>query len=280
MGFKAVMRWLVVCVLAAVSVPVWATGYISRTLNHPFPGGVAVLQLGEGGSAPPTVVYRDHPVMVLKDSDQLWIALVGIGLDVKPGVQSATVGSGSSQRSIQFTVNPRDYKSQHITLRNQKHVSPDPEQLKRFEREYDAQMKAYAQFRDQMPSNIRLDRPVQGRLSSPFGLRRFFNGEERNPHSGLDFAVPTGTPVKAPADGVVTIVDDYYFNGKTIFIDHGQGLITMYCHLSAQDVKVGQVVKRGQVIGKVGATGRATGPHLHWNVSLNNQRVDPALFID
>ncbi|NLZ10828.1 MAG: M23 family metallopeptidase, partial [Alcaligenaceae bacterium] len=168
----------------------------------------------------------------------------------------------------------------HITLRNQKHVSPDPEQLKRFEREYDAQMKAYAQFRDQMPSNIRLDRPVQGRLSSPFGLRRFFNGEERNPHSGLDFAVPTGTPVKAPADGVVTIVDDYYFNGKTIFIDHGLGLITMYCHLSAQDVKVGQVVKRGQVIGKVGATGRATGPHLHWNVSLNNQRVDPALFID
>ena len=280
MGFKVVMRWLAVCVLAAVAVPVWAKGYISRTLDHPFPGGVVVLQLGEGGTSAPTVVYRDHPVMVLKDSDQRWIALVGIGLDVKPGVQSATIGSGSRQRSIEFTVNPREYKSQHITLRNQKHVTPDPEQLKRIEREYDVQMKAYAQFRDQLPSNIRLDRPVQGRLSSPFGLRRFFNGEERNPHSGLDFAVPTGTPVKAPADGVVTIVDDFYFNGKTIFIDHGQGLITMYCHLSAQDVKVGQVVKRGQVIGKVGATGRATGPHLHWNVSLNNQRVDPALFID
>lgn len=274
------MRWLAVLFFAGVSVQAAAQGYISRTLNHPFPGGVAVLDLGAEASAAPAVQYRDHPVMVLKDSDQRWIAVVGIGLDVKPGGQSVTVGTGGNQRSIAFNVNSREYKSQHITLRNQKHVSPDPEQLKRFEREYAVQMKAYAQFRDQIPSNIRLDRPVQGRLSSPFGLRRFFNGEERNAHSGLDFAVPTGTPVKAPADGVVTIVDDFYFNGKTVFIDHGHGLVTMYCHLSAQDVMVGQTVKRGQVIGKVGATGRATGPHLHWNVSLNNQRVDPALFID
>ena len=274
------LRWLAVVVAAGFSFQAAAQGYISRTLNHPFPGGVAVLDLGTDAPQAPSVHYRDHPVMVLKDSDQRWIALVGIGLDVKPGVQSVVLGSGANQGSLPFTVNPREYKSQHIKLRNQKHVSPDPEQLKRFEREYDVQMKAYAQFRDQMPSNIRLDRPVKGRLSSPFGLRRFFNGEERNPHSGLDFAVPTGTPVKAPADGVVTIVDDFYFNGKTVFIDHGQGLVTMYCHLSAQSVDVGQVVKRGQVIGKVGATGRATGPHLHWNVSLNNQRVDPALFID
>lgn len=151
--------------------------------------------------------------------------------------------------------------------------------MKRYQREYQEQIDAYRSFRPTTPSNISLDKPVDGRLSSPFGLRRFFNGEERNPHSGLDFAVPQGTPVKAPADGVVTIVADYFFNGKTVFIDHGQGLVTMYCHLSAFDVQVGDVVKRGQVIGRVGATGRATGPHLHWNVSLNNARVDPALFI-
>lgn len=256
-----------------------AQGYISRTLNQPFPGGVAVIELG-AVEAPPAVFYRDNPVMVLKDSDERWIALVGIGLDVKPGVQSVSVQSVQGARQQSFSVQPREYKSQHIRLKNQKHVSPDPAQLKRFEREYKAQTDAYAQFRPGVPSNILFDRPVQGgRLSSPFGLRRFFNGEERNPHSGLDFAVPTGTPVMAPADGVVTIVDNYFFNGKTVFLDHGQGLVTMYCHLSAQDVVVGQQVKRGEVIGKVGATGRATGPHLHWNVSLNNQRVDPALFL-
>ena len=130
------------------------------------------------------------------------------------------------------------------------------------------------------PSNLLLDRPVNGgRLSSPFGLRRFFNGQERNPHSGLDFAVPSGTPIKAPAAGVVVLVGDYFFNGKTVFLDHGQGFVSMFCHMSAIDVKVGDEVPRGGGGGQGGATGAATGPHLHWNVSLNDARVDPAIFI-
>jgi len=110
-------------------------------------------------------------------------------------------------------------------------------------------------------------------------VRRFFNGEERNPHSGLDFAASTGTPIKAPAAGKVILVGDYFFNGKTVFVDHGQGLISMFCHLSAIDVELGQEIPRGGVLGKVGSTGRATGPHLHWNVSLNGSRIDPAIFI-
>ena len=119
-----------------------------------------------------------------------------------------------------------------------------------------------------------------GRLKGAvFGLRRFFNGEERNPHSGLDFAAPSGAQIKAPAAGKVILIGDYFFNGKTVFVDHGQGLISMFCHLSAIDVKMGDELARGGDIGKVGATGRATGPHLHWNVSLNNVRVDPAIFI-
>ncbi|HBT32563.1 MAG TPA: M23 family peptidase [Pusillimonas sp.] len=274
---------LLVFVLALCSAaPVLAQtdGYIARSLQHPFPGGVAVLPLGSSNEPSPQVYYRDHPVMVLEDTDDQWIAVVGIGLDVSPGMESIQIKNATGTLSVlEFNVASREYKEQHIKLRNRKHVNPDPDQLKRFEREYEKQINAYAQFRPAGPSNILLDEPVSGPLSSPFGLRRFFNGEERNPHSGMDFAVPKGTPVKAPANGVVTIVDDFFFNGKTIFLDHGQGLITMYCHLSAADVEVGQVVERGQAIGKVGSTGRATGPHLHWNVSLNGERVDPAIFI-
>ncbi|MNV61088.1 Murein DD-endopeptidase MepM [compost metagenome] len=120
---------------------------------------------------------------------------------------------------------------------------------------------------------------MNGPLSSKFGVRRFFNGEERNPHSGLDFAVGAGTPIKTPAAGKVILIGNYFFNGNTVFVDHGQGFISMFCHMSKIDVKVGQQLARGGVVGKVGATGRATGPHMHWNISLNDARVDPAIFI-
>jgi len=258
---------------------VWTQGYVSRSLNKPVPGGVAVVAIGEFEEAP-TAKYGDKQILVMRDSDGIWIAVTGIDLKTSPGQETIHVEAGHKAFSVNFRVEPKRYKEQHIKLKNQRHVDPDPEQLARYEREYKAQIAAYDSYRPDLPSNVMLDRPVEGgRLSSPFGLRRFFNGQERNPHSGLDFAVPHGTPVKAPADGIVTIVDDYFFNGKTIFLDHGQGLVTMYCHLSAAEVQVGQQVKRGQVIGKVGATGRATGPHLHWNVSLNGNRVDPAIFI-
>ncbi len=256
-----------------------AQGYISRLLNQPVPGGVAVVALGQSPTAP-RVFYKEERVMVLRDSDQEWIAIVGVDLKTSPGRQLLKVDTKGGAREESFLVREKNYKAQHITLKNKSQVNPDPEQTRRFEREYKEQIDAYKNFREATPSNVVLDRPVSGRLSSPFGLRRFFNGEERNAHSGLDFAVPLGTAIKAPANGIVTIVADYFFNGKTVFIDHGQGFISMYCHLSEFDVKRGDLVERGQVIGRVGATGRATGPHLHWNISLNNVRVDPAIFIN
>jgi biotin carboxyl carrier protein len=253
-------------------------GYIERMLHRPVPGGVAVVRLPPSAQAP-RVFYNKNRVMVLRDTTDQWVAVVGIDLKTPVGTQSLSLGSGGPS-ALSFQVGKKEYKAQHIRLKNKSHVNPDPAQTQRFEREYKEQIEAYARFRETGPSNVMLDMPAKGRLSSPFGLRRFFNGEERNAHSGLDFAVPAGTQVKAPADGVVTIVADYFFNGKTVFIDHGQGFVTMYCHLSEFRVKPGQAVKRGQVIAASGATGRATGPHLHWNVSLNNTRVDPAIFID
>ncbi|OZI65218.1 peptidoglycan DD-metalloendopeptidase family protein [Bordetella genomosp. 1] len=265
--------------------PAWARAqgdaadYITRKLHFPVPGGVAVLRLGASATEP-EVRYLNKRVMVLPQPGNAWLAIVGIPLSVKPGSESVTVGSGASAARVPFTVGTKTYVAQHIKLKNKRQVNPDPDDLRRIERELAEQNAAYRAFRaGVVPSNVVLDAPVQGRLSSPFGLRRFFNGEERNPHSGLDFAVPSGTPVRAPAAGRVVLVGDYFFNGKTVFVDHGQGFISMFCHLSAIDVAVGDEVARGGVVGKVGATGRATGPHLHWNVSLNDARVDPAIFI-
>jgi len=257
-----------------------AAGYISRKLDARVPGGVAVLGLGDAESAP-EVTYLDRRVLVVREEGKQWIAVVGIPLSVKPGQEHIQVKDAAGQRKVAFTVGAKEYVAQHITLKNRRQVDPNPDDLKRIERELAEQLAAYARYRAGVtPSNLLLDRPVDGgRLSSPFGLRRFFNGQERNPHSGLDFAVPAGTPIKAPAAGVVVLVGDYFFNGKTVFLDHGQGLVSMFCHMSAIDVKVGDEVPRGGVVGKVGATGRATGPHLHWNVSLNDARIDPAIFI-
>lgn len=266
--------------LTAASVGVASDrGYIARTLHHAVPGGVAVVSLGITAHKP-EVRYNGSPTMVVKDSNDEWVAVVGIDLKTQPGRRAIQVTGDGGKQEIGFDVGSKEYAAQHIKLKNQKHVTPDPEQLKRYEREHAEQVEAYARFRPVGPSNVLLDAPVNGPLSSPFGLRRFFNGQERNAHSGLDFAVPRGTSVKAPADGVVTIVGDYFFNGRTVFVDHGQGFITMYCHLDAISVKKGQEVRRGDELGKVGATGRATGPHLHWNVSLNGNRVDPKIFLN
>lgn len=258
-----------------IGLPAHAEGFLSRLLDRPVPGGVAVVDLGDAAQRP-AARYRDRPVLVLREDGRRWIAVVGLPLTVKAGREQLQLDDGSTRS---FAVAARHYREQRITLKNQQQVTPNAANLARIERELAVQNDAYRQFSARQPSNLLFDRPVNGPLSSPFGLRRFFNGEERNPHSGLDFAVPAGTPVKAPAAGRVILVGDYFFNGKTVFVDHGQGLISMFCHLSQIGVKVGDELARGAVLGKVGATGRATGPHLHWNVSLNDARVDPAIFI-
>lgn len=267
-------RLLAACCALLLALPAHAEGFLGRLLDKPVPGGVAVIDLGDGPTAP-QVRYQDKPVLTVREDGKRWLAIVGIPLSVKPGEQRIEADG----RSLAFRVEPRHYREQRITLKNQRQVAPNPDDLKRIERELAEQTDAYRHFDPRQPSNLLFDKPVAGPLSSPFGLRRFFNGEERNPHSGLDFAVPAGTPVKAPAAGRVTLVGDYFFNGRTVFVDHGQGLVSMFCHLSKVEVKTGDELPRGAVLGRVGATGRATGPHLHWNVSLNDARVDPAIFI-
>lgn len=277
-----ILKVLIIAGTLAIGALVYANDSPINRLNKPVPGGIAVVKLPvpNVGSLP-EVSYHGKSVLVFRYENEVF-ALVGIPLKTSVGKQSIQMSvAGKKPTIITFEVGPKKYKEQHIKLKTNKHVNLSAKDQARFKREYQEQIAAYRQYRaGVVPSNIVLDRPVQGgHYSSPFGLKRFFNGQERNPHSGLDIAVPAGTPVKASADGVITIVGDYFFNGKTVFVDHGQGMISMYCHLSEINVKKGQRVKRGEVVGKVGSTGRATGPHLHWNVSLNDVRVDPAIFI-
>lgn len=284
---KIRMLWLLVT-FAAVMAPMFSHAEILsaaqiKPLHQPVPGGVALVELSgakQGNNAtPPTARYLDKPVLVSRTDTGRWVAVVGIPLSAPVGSQNLEVVQGGKKSTLSFTVGDKKYREQRITLKTNKHVDLSPEDLARYEREKKLQDDAYQVFSAQQPSHLLLDRPVKGPLSSPFGLKRFFNDQPRAPHSGLDFAVPTGTPVQAPAAGRVILVGDYFFNGKTVFVDHGQGMISMFCHLSAIDVKTGEQLARGQVLGKVGATGRVTGAHLHWNVSLNDARVDPAIFI-
>lgn len=240
------------------------------------PGGVVTLTVAPANAPRPDVRFAGRPVL-LQQGPGGWQAVVGLPLDTPPGEQAVEIGPEA--RRLAFQVSAKAYPEQRLTVKNPKMVSPDPEDLDRIAAERERQLQVRSQFRDVPVARTDLDLPTTGRLSSRFGLRRVFNGEPRAPHTGLDVAAPKGAPIRAPADGVVSLVDDLYFNGKTVFVDHGQGFVSMVCHLSEATVEVGRKVRRGELLGLVGNTGRATGPHLHWSVYLNGAAVDPALFI-
>jgi len=245
------------------------------------PGGVALIRLGAvtTPSDAPRAWLGDQPVLVASENGQ-WTAVVGLALDLPVGPQELRVDGGGQERILRFDVGTKKYPEQRIRLKDSGKVQLSPDDETRALGEIATIQNIKRRWRKADDTETRLVRPVVGRLASRFGLRRVFNGEPRAPHVGLDLAVPRGTPVKADAPGLVLAVGDYFFNGKTVFVDHGNGLISMYCHLGRIDVQVGDPVARGQVVGLSGMTGRASGPHLHWSVILNGVMVDPELFLD
>ena len=265
------------------------------------PGGIARLALGAAAVRPVAHLSDGGnagsvPVLVLGDALQ-WTALVGIPLGATPGQAFISVQTqGGGQREVGYTIAAKRYLEQRLTVAPGT-VDLSPENEARYERERMHLAKVMATFTEPVaepvkdaataanaanvaPSfSLRMQVPTLGRRSSSFGLRRVFNGKARNPHSGMDIAAATGTPVHAPLPGNVIDTGDYFFNGNTVWLDHGGGLISMMCHLRAIDVKPGDVLKTGDRLGAVGATGLVTGPHLHWGVLLNRTMVDPALFL-
>jgi murein DD-endopeptidase MepM/ murein hydrolase activator NlpD len=266
--------------LAAVlcAAPAFAAESFIAPRVAPVPGGVATLPIPGAPDQMPAASLDDRPVMVVRKGDA-WLAIVGIALSTEPGEYHLdVVDPAKGELRIPFTVQPKTYREQHLKVApNQVNLSPEDEA--RVIRETKIVRAALEAFTPGSPSTLRLAQPVPGPRSDSFGKRRIFNGESRSPHSGMDIAAPTGTPIKAPLAGRVVDVGSYFFNGNNVVVDHGQGLVTMYCHLSKIRVEVGQELKRGEVLGDVGTTGRVTGAHLHWGVSLNGAMVDPALFL-
>ncbi len=245
--------------------------------ENAVPGGVKIIRLDVRGSAMPYVDADGHRALVVQDGAN-WVAIIGIPLSAPLATRQVVVHSNQGRQEIDFTVGEKHYASQSLKVAPGK-VNPSASDQARVNRERVQIDQDLSRWSDGEPQNLRMEQPVPGVRSSSFGLRRIFNGESRNPHSGMDIAAPIGTPVKVPIAGTVIDTGEFFYNGNTVFVDHGRGLISMYCHLSAIDVTPGQHVAAGAILGEVGMTGRVTGPHLHWALMLNRAWVDPELFV-
>jgi len=275
------MKFLTKLAVVAATTALFSAQLFALPQHNPVPGGIAVIPVPLSTS---TVLFENRQVMLLSSQNGKY-AVVGISLKTRPGdyplelTHKTASDTDEHQSMLSFQVGAKEYRVQRLTIENKRKVNPYKEDMDRIIRERNEMNKAFKSFENLAQPAVDFVLPAEGPISSPFGLKRILNDQPRNPHSGLDIAAPTGTPIHAPATGRVTAVGNYFFNGNTVLLDHGQGLISMYCHMSETTVAVGDTLSPGDLIGKVGKTGRVTGPHLHWSVSLNNARVDPNLFI-
>ncbi len=242
-----------------------------------------VLFLRFSKEKPQKIEYRDQNVSIFElDSsakDFKFGALVAIPPESKPGPDSIKViFEASRSESLSFEIVSAQYPTEQLKVTPSRGV-PKPKNYPRIQREQKEIGKIYKNHSGARYWNAAFQKPLNSDLTSVFGNRRVFNGKTQSFHAGTDFRAPEGTPVLSPAAGIVVLAKDLFFSGNTLILDHGQGLYSIFAHLSKYSTKVGDKVKAGQVIGKSGMTGRASGPHLHWGVVVNGIKVDPLSMI-
>lgn len=279
MDVQRTFRRLTLALLWAFSLPAFAASD-DLPNRQSTAGGIVIVELAKDKLQRPEARYLNKRVMVLQRQGK-WLAVVGIPLTASPGTHKLKVKAAGTVKwtDINFIVKDKPYAQQRLTIKNPRKVNPTQSDMRVIRKDDSKIARAKSTWSDEIVST-HLDIPVKGRRSSEFGLERFYNNAPRKPHSGIDIAAKEGTQILAPADGIVVEADNFFFSGNCIFIDHGQGLLTFYAHMNKITIKKGQRVKRGEKIGEVGQTGRATGPHLHWSIALNQTWVDPDLFLN
>ncbi len=255
----------------------WQAVALALPQQARVPGGIALLELPDYTAG--TQVRFDGKRVAVFSHRKRWYALAGIALDTRPGDYTFEI-RGPDGRTVKKTVHITDkqYEEQHLTIKNKRKVNPEKRDIERIRSESRRKRRAKRHY-SETEARVDFIWPVSGRISSIFGLRRFFNGQERRPHNGLDIAAGEGTPIRAAASGRVIESGDFFFSGNMVFLDHGQGIISLYAHMRKINVKPGDRVEQGDIIGEVGHTGRATGPHLHFAVIANQTLVDPVFML-
>jgi murein DD-endopeptidase MepM/ murein hydrolase activator NlpD len=249
------------------------------------PGESALIVVeGEAKGARPAGTLGGETLRFWHGKRGAWLAFAGFDLDASTGPRRLELelsGDGGKPHywSGQVIVEPKAYPTQEVTV-DQKYVTPPKADEERAEKEARLLARLYAERTPKRLFKGAFVSPIPGALSSRFGERRIFNGVPKSPHGGADLRAKQGVPVKAAAGGRVVLTEDLFYSGNTVILDHGLGLYTIYCHLSRIDVKHGQLVSRGARLGLVGATGRVSGPHLHWAAKLQGARVDPFSLVD
>ena len=247
-----------------------ANGFASGLETRLTPGGIFLGKTQSDNQ----VFFNDREVRVGRQG----VFVLGFGRDALLEQSFRVVTPDGSTIVHTLKLKPRTYREQRVAGIDRKYVAPAREVMERIRSEARMVQEARANNSEREEFLRGFDWPVTGRITGVYGSRRVYNDVPGRPHYGLDVAAPTGTPVKAPASGWVRLAeDDLYYSGGTIIIDHGHGLTSSFLHLSEVQVKSGEEIKRGQVIGAVGSTGRSTGPHLDWRYNWFDQRLDPAL---
>ena len=277
--FESVLRRHFLQLVTAVS-SLWIFHVQAGSLQKAaaVPGGVAVVKIGSAPK-PPTARVNGNRVLVT-GSETEWLAVVGIALEARAGdkLALAVEFADGKTATLQVAIGTKQYATQRLTVKPGQ-VELSPEDLARYETERMHLAEIRKTFTEAAPDSLELMQPCEGPRANTFGQRRIFNGQSRNPHNGMDIPAADGAPVLAAGEAKVIDVGNYFFSGNTVILDHGSGLLTLYAHLSSVEVAPGDRVGTGARIGRVGATGRVTGPHLHFSVFLNSVAVDPGIFL-